>query len=405
MVGLCTWVSAAAVALWLPTASLALQPGCSAEQARVGWVKAPVPPRIFSILTERWDELDDGASEMLAAMRARPAFAQFSHARDVFSKHLLGTFATLGAWGQPRDVMRAGLWHTSYSGDLFQFTYWDAAQAADRAELRSLVGAEAEELIFTFGTVHRATILGLGDVMNTTLLAAPGELDADADNLSFRNRLLGPVELTSAMVAKVVVVTLADYLDQMATVNGWRDHHQQLEPEALFPGQDPPAIALHWITRMCKAVRGSLEVIPEAFDNCTATLSHTDEVAARDAYWQATLEEKTLGWERQLELYAAAAALNPFVGEPHLMLAQLHFRKRQYAETAEHAKAALERFFVLGTAWDKRRQFAAWIAFARMLLMRANRLGDGLPDMPYDLGSRSSGGMNLVPIRDMIADF
>ena len=56
-------------------------------------------------------------------------------------------------------------------------------------------------------------------------------------------------------------------------------------------------------------------------------------------------------------------------------------------------------------AWDKRRQFAAWIAFARMLLMRANRLGDGLPDMPYDLGSRSSGGMNLVPIRDMIADF
>ena len=55
-------------------------------------------------------------------------------------------------------------------------------------------------------------------------------------------------------------------------------------------------------------------------------------------------------------------------------------------------------------AWDKRRRFAAWIAFARMLLMRANRLGDGLPDMPYDMEMpRSSGGMNLV--RDMIADF
>ena len=36
--------------------------------------------------------------------------------------------------------------------------------------------------------------------------------------------------------------------------------------------------------------------------------------------------------------------------------------------------------------------------------MRANRLGDGLPDMPYDMEMpRSSGGMNLV--RDMIADF
>ena len=68
--------------------------------------------------------------------------------------------------------MRAGLWHTSYSGDLFQFTYWDANRTADRAELRSLVGTAAEELIFTFGTVHRATILGLGDVMNTSLLAS-----------------------------------------------------------------------------------------------------------------------------------------------------------------------------------------------------------------------------------------
>lgn len=125
-----------------------------------------VPPRT-QIMTEQWDELDDGATGMLAAMKSRPAFAQFSHARDVFSKHLLGTFTTLGAWGQPRDVMRAGLWHTSYSGDLFQFAYWDASQPADREELRSVVGAEAEELIFTFGTVHRASILGLGDVLLT----------------------------------------------------------------------------------------------------------------------------------------------------------------------------------------------------------------------------------------------
>ena len=55
--------------------------------------------------------------------------------------------------------------------------------------------------------------------------ASPGELGAGAPT-KYRNRLLGEVELTPAMVAKVVMVTLADYLDQMVTSNGWRDHHQ-----------------------------------------------------------------------------------------------------------------------------------------------------------------------------------
>lgn len=139
---------------------------------------------------------------------------------------------------------------------------------------------------------------------------------------------------------------------------------------------------------------------------CESAVVSNSRFQARDCYWQATLEEDRLSLEQQLELYTSAAALNPFIGEPHLMIAQLHFRQRRYAEAAGHAKAALDRFFVLATAWDKRRSFVAWIAFARMLLMRANRLGDGLPDMPYDMEMpRSSGGMNLVPIRDMIADF
>ena len=58
-------------------------------------------------------------------------------------------------------------------------------------------------------------------VINTSLLASPGELDSDAGTLTIRSRLLGDVELSPAMAAKVVMVTLADYLDQMATVNGW----------------------------------------------------------------------------------------------------------------------------------------------------------------------------------------
>ena len=154
----------------------------------------------------------------------------------------------------------------------------------------------------------------------------------------------------------------------------------------LFPGQDPPAIALQALDHPDVQGHPGLARGDPVFDKCTATLSHSDEVAARDSYWRATLGQNDLGWEQQLELDTATTSLNPFVGEPHLMIAQLHFRRHDYTGAANHAKASLERFFAPATAWDKRRSVVAWIAFARMLLMRAHRLGDGLPDLPYDMG-------------------
>ena len=74
-------------------------------------------------------------------------------------------------------------------------------------------------------------------------------------------RLHGHVNVSTAVAAKILVVTLADYLEQMVEVNGWRDHHQVFLPLSLYPGDGKPALALYWISRMCRAVRGSrLEV-------------------------------------------------------------------------------------------------------------------------------------------------
>mgnify|MGYP004358042751 CR=1 FL=1 len=52
------------------------------------------------------------------------------------------------------------------------------------------------------------------------------------------------------------------------------------------------------------------------------------------------------------------------------------------AAAAAYAADALARFYPLATAWDKRRSFAHWVGFARMLHLRALRLLQGLPSLP-----------------------
>ena len=98
------------------------------------------------------------------------------------------------------------------------------------------------------------------------------------------------------------------------------------------------------------------------------------------------------------------AAKNPFVGEPRLLLAQLAFRARDYAGARMHAAAALSRMYQLATAWDKRRSFANWVGYARMLHLRASRLATGLSSLPLDYNKpRTSGGLALSPIREIVA--
>lgn len=201
------------------------------------------------------------------------------------------------------------------------------------------------------------------------------------------HRTLGEVVLSGAEVAKLLIVTIADYLDQMVVENGWRDHHQVDAPLSLYPGDGRPTIALYWFSSMCLAIRDFLTVVPPIFHNCTVELSLEDELAARDLYWKVLTEEHVLSEAQQEELLVQACDRNPFIGEPRLMLAQLHFRREMYSEAAEEARKALDCFYTLGSAWDKRRTFAYWVGFSRVLMLRARRRHAGLSSLPYNTGS------------------
>lgn len=79
----------------------------------------------------------------------------------------------------------------------------------------------------------------------------------------------------------------------------------------------------------------------------------------------------------------SASALNPWVAEPHVMLAQLLFRDGRYEEAAHEAAEALDLFYTLASCWDKRIPFRQWVGFTRLLLLRSSRKAAGEESMPF----------------------
>merc|ERR1711924_535973 len=80
------------------------------------------------------------------------------------------------------------------------------------------------------------------------------------------------------------------------------------------------------------------DVIPPFLSNCTATLAEREEKLAQQKYWQAICGEKTLAVTELQGLLEEASILNPFVGEPHVLLAQIHVQAGRWS--AAKASAA-----------------------------------------------------------------
>mmetsp|Transcript_73608 Transcript_73608/g.142359 ORF Transcript_73608/g.142359 Transcript_73608/m.142359 type:complete len:431 (-) Transcript_73608:170-1462(-) len=367
-------------------------------------------PAIRAILHGNLTFFDQDFDQMLTLLN-QDGFQEFAHSRDAFSYHLQQTFGMLGAWEQPQDVQRLGLFHSAYSGDLLIFHFLSDWREEDRAQLRSVVGEDTEALIYLFGTTKR----GNG---NDTLYASPGAV-LPSDGVTVDHRFKGiydTLHLDSRVLAKILLVSIADVFDQMLQINAWRDSHQHEKPSSLYPGQARPDLGMHWMSRVCAGIKDFLEVVPPIFGSCTQELAYSDEVAARDAYWTVILEEQKLSHEERESALRTAIAHNPFIAEPHLVLCQVLFQQGKFGEAAREARTALDIFYVWANCWDKRLPFRQWIAFTRIMLMRSQRMAKGQPSLPFSPDKKSNvrkgmhqfGGaehdLNVVSIKDMLAD-
>ena len=211
------------------------------------------------------------------------------------------------------------------------------------------------------------------------------------------------VAVSRRVVAAFLLMTMADFSDQLF---GFQDElfendNARLEfsgnnYKALWPGSGKPGLWMNSISRMGalyslivreemiyleerKRRDSCLElglerdedldmVIPPVFDGCTRILSAEDQLKARDLYWETFRDKEEK--ERE-ELLVACAGKNPFVGEPRLVLAQVYLGQERFEEAEEEAEMGLKLMLEWGSCWDKRMSWEGWIAWGRVLLMKA----------------------------------
>ena len=56
----------------------------------------------------------------------------------------------------------------------------------------------------------------------------------------------------------------------------------------------------------------------------------------------------------QADILQKAIKHNRFVAEPHVLLAQIHYRTENFGEAVIESRVAITKFYTLGCCWDKR---------------------------------------------------
>ena len=132
--------------------------------------------------------------EFLAAHGA----TDLDHPGGTLLAHLRRTHDTLSAWGARPELCRAGLAHAAYGTDGFPHPL---VGLAERPALTGLIGAEAESIVYTYGSCDRS--------FSYPLLAA--------GTPRFRDRFTGAeYQPDPAAIRDFVELTIANELDVLS---------------------------------------------------------------------------------------------------------------------------------------------------------------------------------------------
>ncbi|MQL93785.1 hypothetical protein Taro_026441 [Colocasia esculenta] len=380
------------------------------------------------------EQVDPALPSLVAVLRSVGA-GECWHKHGSFLDHLVEVYRILKLWSAPDDVARCGLFHSAYSNSYVNLAIFDPSTSRDCVS--GLLGGPAERLVHLFCVVPRQPLihddllfryasdaelaehLRLSEA-SLAELRERGASDPEepwrrklrevlpADGVTARHIKTGePVAVSRRMVAVFLLMTMADFSDQIFgfqdalfdNVDG-RLEFSGNNPTALWPGDGKPGLWVNSASRMGAIYaliareeeiyqeerkkageEPALErdedielVIPPVFEGCTRVLDAGDQIAARDMYWEAVCGGGRGGAEaldRAEGLLRGCVERNPFVGEPRLVLAQVYLGQGRWEEAAAEAEEGLRLLLEWGSCWDKRMAWEGWVAWGRVLLMKA----------------------------------
>ncbi|KAH7840260.1 hypothetical protein Vadar_014808 [Vaccinium darrowii] len=374
--------------------------------------------------------IDPALPSLISLLRSVNA-SQCWHKHGTFLDHLLDIHRILTLWKSPPSVSLCGLFHSAYSNSYVNLAIFDPTTGRD--EVRSHVGAAAERLIHLFCVVPRQPLIhddllfrytdsDLVEDLRVSEISVrnakeKGVFDESegwrkklesvvpADGVVVKHIKTGEDVLVSRrLVAVFVMMTIADFSDQLfgfqdvlfENFNGRLEFSGNDVAGGLWPGDGKPGLWMNSLSRMGAIYRliareeeillekrkrdkgvefeeGRDEeielVMPPVFEGCTRVLDAGEQIIARDMYWEAVNCKG--GLERAEELLVGCIEKNPFVGEPHVVLAQVYLSSGRFEEGEREAVKGLTLLLEWGSPWDKRMSWEGWIAWGRVLLMKA----------------------------------
>lgn len=377
------------------------------------------------------ESIDKNLPSLISVLRSVGA-GECWHKHGSFLDHLVEIYRILKIWKAPDSVCLCGLFHSAYSNSYVNLAIFDPNTGRD--VVRNHVGEAAERLIHLFCIVPRQSLIHddllfkYSDIELVEHLKASelslrnaGEKGLFNGEESWRKKLASllpasgitvkhiksgeDVLVTRRMVGVFLLMTMADFSDQLFGFQDllFENFDGRLEFlgnnfGALWPGDGKPGLWINSISRMgaiySLIVReeeifieerkraGGFEVDRErdedielvlapVFENCTQVLDAREQVVARDLYWEAVCDTSKGGLERAEELLLSSIEKNPFVGEPHVVLGQFYLTKGRFEEAEKEAERGVTLLLEWGSPWDKRMSWEGWIAWARVLLMKA----------------------------------
>ncbi|CDP16986.1 unnamed protein product [Coffea canephora] len=355
------------------------------------------------------------------------------HKHGSFLEHLFDIYRILKLWKAPDAVCLCGLFHSAYSNSYVNLAIFDPSTGRDvvRSHVQEAVerlihmfcivprhplihddllfhydDQELDEhLKFSEISLRNAKEKGLFNEEESWRVKLRSVLPADGVVVK-HIRTGEEVPVSRRLVAVFLLMTMADFSDQLFGFQDvlFENSNGRLEFSGnnfygLWPGNGKPGLWLNSISRMgalytliAREEEIFLEqrrrnnggvivladdrdeelelVIPPVFENCTRVLDAEEQKIGRELYWEAVFEGDKIGLERAEELLIRAIEKNPFVGEPHVVLGQIYLSKGRFEEGEKEAQKGLRMILEWGSPWDKRMSWEAWVAWARLLVIK-----------------------------------
>ncbi|XP_010688616.2 uncharacterized protein LOC104902519 [Beta vulgaris subsp. vulgaris] len=377
------------------------------------------------------EKVDPKLPSLVAVLRSVGA-GECWHKHGSFLDHLVDIYRILKLWGAPDAVCLCGLFHSAYSNSYVNLAIFDPSTGRDT--VRAYVGDAAESLIHLFCIVPRQPLIhdqlifryseseliqqlkmsenSLQNIKDKGLSSRDEEWRQKINSLVPEDGLVvkhiktgEDVRVSRRIVAIFVLMTIADFSDQLFNFQDvlFDNSNGRLEFSGsnihyLWPGDGKPGLWMNSLSKMAAVymllvreeeiiieerkraggetkVEGRDEdiqlVVPPTFSNCTRVLDAEEQRKARDLYWEAVCDYEKAGSEKAEELLLESIEKNPFVGEPHVVLAQLYLSKGRFEEAEREAERGLTLLLEWGSPWDKRMSWEGWVAWTRVLLMKA----------------------------------